>query len=75
MSTPRWKCPACGSTDVHIALPAWHREDIGDNGEVCEPEYIESDTEAQVLWWVCNADNCYETGQGAPVDLLKGTQS
>lgn len=59
----RWKCPECGSVNVQIGLPAWHYE-----GKDCELEYIETDFEAQIMWWYC--ESCKESGDGAPEENL-----
>lgn len=55
----RWKCPACGSDHVQIALPAWFIET-----EDCELTHVDTDAEANILWWHCPL--CSETGSGAP---------
>lgn len=57
--TSKWKCPACGSTDVEIALPAWFRET--QDGHLM---HTSTDVEAEPLYWICNA--CDESERGAP---------
>lgn len=59
MSEPRWRCPECKSTHVQIGLPAWHSET-----KDFKLTYIETDFEAQIMWWYCL--NCDESGHGQP---------
>ncbi len=58
----RWACPACGSHDVQVSLPAWHRESCS-----LELQYLETDAEASVMWWYCN--DCDESGTGEPTEI------
>jgi len=62
-STSRWRCPACKSNNVQIGLPAWHTED-----ENFEVRYIETDLEADIMWWYC--PDCDESGNGQPEDTV-----
>lgn len=57
----KWKCPKCGSLEVQISLPAWHTED--EYGL----SYIQTDEDAEVLYWLCNA--CEEAGEGEPAKV------
>jgi hypothetical protein len=59
---PRWSCPTCGSKNVQIALPTWHRESL--NGDL---QFVEVDSEAEPLWWYC--EDCYAVDDGSPTDL------
>jgi hypothetical protein len=59
MSNPKWKCPNCGSTDVQISLPAWHTETA--DGTLT---YVETDSEADVQGWYCDA--CNDADHGEP---------
>ena len=56
---PKWCCPECGSTDVHICLPSWHTETTG--GDLT---FINVDEEAEVRMWCCCS--CGESGPGEP---------
>lgn len=56
----RWKCPACGSLKVQIALPAWFSETW--RGGLCQTGV---DDEALPIYWSC--DDCSESGDGAPI--------
>lgn len=58
---PRWKCPECGSLKVQIGLPAWHYE--GRDSLV----YVETDAEADIMWWYC--EDCQETDSGQPEEV------
>jgi len=62
-SNSRWKCPHCGSPDVQIGLPAWHTE-----SKDFEVRYVETDLEADIMWWYC--PNCDESGSGQPEDTV-----
>jgi rubredoxin len=59
MTDSKWKCPKCGSLEVQIALPAWHNEGVGHN-----LTYIQTDEDAEPLYWFCRA--CEESGDGEP---------
>ena len=65
MSGSRWKCPVCGTHDVEIALPAWFKED----SEWGLDATSGVDAEADILYWVCNAEECNATGQGKPTEV------
>lgn len=54
---PRWQCPHCKSVKVQIGLPAWHTETDG------RLTYVETDTEADVMWWYCPECNSSDTGE------------
>ena len=58
----RWKCPRCGSTKVQISKPTWYYET-----RYLEMKMVETDHEAQILWWYCL--NCDESDSGEPIDL------
>ena len=60
----RWACPACGSRDVEIALPAWFRETDG-----FTLDQTSVDAEADILYWACN--DCDGNGCGDPIDTLQ----
>lgn len=60
----RWGCPDCGSRDVEVAYPAWYRE-----GKDLALKPTSVDSEAEPLYWACN--NCFNSGRGEPVNLLK----
>jgi hypothetical protein len=50
MSTPRWKCSDCGSTNVQVSLPTWYTETL----DKIEPlEMVETDSDAEVMYWWC----------------------
>ena len=59
----RWACPKCDGRHVQVALPAWHRETAGLN-----LDYVETDGEAEVLYWYC--EDCEAEGQGEPIDTM-----
>lgn len=59
---PRWVCKKCGGTEVQISLPAWHRESAD-----FELTYIETDTEAEPMYWWC--ESCQEGGRGQPDEI------
>lgn len=62
MNDSRWECPKCGSTNVQISLPAWHTE-TKEGGLT----YLETDYEADVMWWYC--PDCDESGSGYPSEV------
>lgn len=62
MEDSRWKCPECGSHDVQISLPTWYREKT--DGQL---EFVETDAEADVMWWYC--PDCDESGMGQPDEV------
>jgi rubrerythrin len=55
----RWKCPLCGSKKIQVGLPAWHYESKNHS-----LEYIETDVEADIMWWFC--ESCGESAGGCP---------
>jgi hypothetical protein len=59
VNKPRWKCPICDSTTVQVSYPTWYRESSD-----YEREFVETDDEAQPLWWYCEL--CDESGSGRP---------
>jgi hypothetical protein len=62
MTDSRWKCRECGSHDVQISLPTWYTETR--EGEL---EIVDTDTEAEVLWWYCTA--CEASALGDPNEV------
>jgi hypothetical protein len=58
----RWKCPQCSSKNVQIGLPAWHTETTD-----MVLTYVETDSEADIMWWYC-AD-CGESDSGHPAEV------
>lgn len=56
--TNRWQCPACHGRNVQISLPARHIENTD-----FTIKYIETDIEAEILWWYCPDCNESDTGQ------------
>jgi hypothetical protein len=58
-SPPRWRCPACKGTNVQVSYPTWYREKAD-----YTLEKLETDQEAEILWWYCN--DCDETDCGEP---------
>jgi hypothetical protein len=60
---PRWQCPNCGSTDVQVSYPTWYHETSD-----FERTFVETDDEAEPLWWYCEA--CDESESGRPEETL-----
>ncbi len=65
---PRWKCPCCESTNVQISFPTWYHETVtGKDQAGADLEFVETDAEADILWWYC--ENCEESDSGSPVEV------
>lgn len=55
----KWRCPECRSKRVQVSLPTWYKETT--DGAL---EFVETDEEADVMYWHCEAGN--HSGSGEP---------
>lgn len=66
MTSPsRWVCPDCRS-EVQISLPTWYIE--RQDGTL---EFVETDDEADALYWYC--PKCDISCQGQPAEANRAT--